>query len=77
MHRVVRPMHDVYVVYIRRNSVHGYSELLVVKWLGFSVAVRVRVRAGDGEWIFLPFLKFSILKSDRHFCPALMAWGLI
>ena len=49
MRRVVRPMHDIYAIHIRRNSVHGYPKLIVVKWLGFSVAVRVRVRAGDEE----------------------------
>ena len=44
MHRVVQQIHDVCVVHIRRNSVHGHPKLLMVKWLGVSVTVRVRVR---------------------------------
>ena len=58
---------------------HGYPEVdrgqMVRVYI--SVAVRVRVRAGDENGYFLPFFKLSILKSDRHFCVALMAWGLI
>ena len=44
MRKVVWHMHDVCVIHIRRNSVHGYLKLLVVKWLGLRVVVRVRVR---------------------------------
>ena len=44
MRRVVQQIHDVCVVHIRRNSVHGHPKLLMVKWLGVSVTVRVRVR---------------------------------
>ena len=36
---------------VRQNCVHdGLQKLLVVYWLGLSVAVRVRAR--DGKWIF-------------------------
>ena len=44
MRTVVQHLHDVGVIHIRRNSVHGHSNLLVVKWLGLSVTVRVRAR---------------------------------
>ena len=58
MRKVVRLMHNIYAVHIRRNSVHCHSKLLLVKWLGLSVTVRVRAR--DGEWLVPLF----ILKSD-------------
>ena len=45
VHRLVSHMHDVCVIHIRRNSVHGHLKLLVVKWLGLRVVVWVRVRA--------------------------------
>ena len=54
MRRLVRHMHDICAIHIRRK-------FLVVYWLGLSVTVRVRVRPTDGEWIFL-FLFFSFLK---------------
>ena len=50
---------------------HSRSNLLGVKWLGLSVTIRVRVRAGDREWI--SFFSFSLLKSDEHLCLALLA----
>ena len=43
---VVQHLHDIGVIHIRQNSVHGHPNL--VKWLGLSVTVRVRVRARDG-----------------------------
>ena len=55
---VVRHMHDVCAIHIRRNSVHGHLKLLVEKWLGLSVRVRVRARDRNGYFFFLP------LKSD-------------
>ena len=70
MRSVVRYLHDVCVVHTRRNSVHGCSKFLVVKWLGLSVTVRVRVRAGDRKWILF-FL--SILKVTKTF--VLPSWG--
>ena len=59
MPRVVRYMHDVCVIHIRWNCVHGHPKLLVVYWLGLSIAGSVRVRAGYREWIlhFLLILK--------------------
>ena len=47
MRTVLQHLHDG-VIHIRRNSVHGHLKLLMVKWLGLSVTVRVRVRARDG-----------------------------
>ena len=32
--------------------VHGHPKLLVVKWLGLNVTVKVRVWTRDREWIF-------------------------
>ena len=57
MRSVIRCFHDVCAVHIRWNSVQGCSELLVVKWLGLSVTVRVRVRAGDRKWTFFFYFK--------------------
>ena len=37
MRSVIRHLHDVCAVHIRRNGVRGHSNLLVVKWLGLSV----------------------------------------
>ena len=47
---VVRHMHDICAIPIRQNGVHGLLKLLVVKWLGLSV--RVRVKGRDKERIF-------------------------
>ena len=57
MHRVVQYMHDICAVHIRQNYVHGHPKLLVVRWLGPSIAVRVRIR--NREWI-LHFFSLSI-----------------
>ena len=40
MRRVVWHMHDICMIHIRRNCVHGLPNLLVVKWLGLWVTVR-------------------------------------
>ena len=37
-------MHDIRVIQIRWNSVCVHPKLLVIKWLGLSVTVRVRAR---------------------------------
>ena len=44
MHRVLQHMHDIRVIQIRWNSVRVHPKLLVIKWLGLSVTVRVRAR---------------------------------
>ena len=62
MHSVVWPLHDAYMVHIKRNSVHDRSKLLVVQWLGLSVQVRVRVRAWEGKWVLLLLLLFCLKK---------------
>ena len=67
MHRVVRHIHDICAIHIRRNSVHGHLKLLMVKWLGF----RVRVRLGTGNGYFIPF--FLLLKSNEHLSLAFLA----
>ena len=36
---------------------HGHQKLLVVKWLGLSITVRIRVSTWDREWIFHSFFK--------------------
>ena len=55
-------MHDVCAIHFKQNSVHGHPKLLVVKWLGLSVTVRVRVRikARDSGWIFHSLFCFSL-----------------
>ena len=53
--RVVWHLHDICVVHIRWNSVHGHPKLLVVKWLVLSVTFRVSIKARDREWIVLFF----------------------
>ena len=68
---VVRHMHDVCAIPIGQNGVHRLLKLLVVKWLGLSVTIRVRVKGRDKERIF-SFLFFSV-KGDENFCFALMA----
>ena len=55
MRSVIQHLHDVCAVHIRRSSVHGRSKLLVVKWLGLGVTVRVR--AWDRKWIPFFFKK--------------------
>ena len=72
MHSVVRHLHDVCVIHIRQNSVHGRSKLLVVKWLGLDVTVRVGVRARDRKWVSF-LLSFFFSKGDKHLCLALLA----
>ena len=49
---------------------HGCPKLLMVKWLGISVTVGIRVR--DREWTSF-LLVFSILKSDKHLCLVFLA----
>ena len=44
------------VIHIRWNCVHGLLKLLVVYWLGLSIAVRVRVKTRNRAWIFHCFV---------------------
>ena len=48
-----------------------FLKLVVVKWLWFSVTVRVKAR--NKKWVSIPSL-FSILKSDKHLCLTLLAY---
>ena len=73
MHRMIQYI-DLCTVHIRLNSVDSLK-LVVAKWLGLSAAVRVRVRARAKEGIYISF-SYS-LKSDRHLCLCLLAWGLV
>ena len=50
---------------------HGLPKLLVVDWLGLSVAVRVRVRAWNREWIFHRFFFSLVLKRET---PSSWPW---
>ena len=75
MRRVVRLLHDIYMLHIEWNSVRSCPKLLVVKWLGLSVTVRVKVRAGAGILISVLLLLFLFQKVLNTFvfpsCPSL------
>ena len=50
MCRVVWHMHRVCMIHIRQPSADGRPRLLVVKWLGLSVTIRL----GTGNGYFIP-----------------------
>ena len=56
-------MHDICTIHIRLNSVHGNPKLLMMKWLGLSVTVRVRDRVTDREWMFNSFLSYKVMNT--------------
>ena len=68
-------LRDIYMVHIRRNSVLSCPKLLVVKWLGLSVTVRVTDRAGARIPISVLLLLFLFQKVPNTFvfpsCPSL------
>ena len=79
MQRVVRLLHNICPLHIRRNSVRSCPKLLVVKWLGLSVRARVRVRARarakDMDFIPSFFFFFSCFKKcgTSLSCPPVLA----
>ena len=62
MRTVIWHMHDVCAIHIRRNSVHGHPNLLVVKWLGLSFTVRLGLGLGTGNGYFIPFFFLPLKK---------------
>ena len=55
MRRVVWYMHNICAIHIRPNCVHGHPKVLVVYWLGLSIAGSFRVRLGIGNGYYISF----------------------
>ena len=76
MHTVVQHMHDICMILIRWNTLHGHLKLLVVIWScswwnGLDLVLQLGIGLGLGTANGSFF--FSLLKSDEHLFLALLA----
>ena len=61
MRRVVRYMHNICTIHIRRNCVHGCLKLLVVNWLGLiALQLGLGLGLGLGQVMDITFLFFPL-----------------